>query len=111
MKQTIGQTDAAQLTELLGRRGAASVSLLLALDEGALRFGELRERMAHISQKTLVADLRALEHTGAVNRIVFAEIPPRVEYSLTPAGEELLPSLRTVWEWCAQHGSTKEEEN
>ena len=108
----IGQTaTAVQLTELLGNRGATAVSLLLALDEGALRFGELRERMDHISQKTLVADLRALEHTGAVNRIVFAEIPPRVEYSLTAAGEELLPSLRTVQEWCAQHVCAEEEEN
>ena len=112
MKRMIGQTaTAAQLTELLGNRGATAVSLLLALDAGALRFGELRERMDHISQKTLVADLRALEHTGAVNRIVFAEIPPRVEYSLTAAGEELLPPLRTVQEWCAQHVRAEEEED
>ena len=112
MKRIIGQTAAAaQMAELLGSRGAAAVSLLLALDEGALRFGELRERMDHISQKTLVADLRALEHTGAVSRIVFAEIPPRVEYSLTAAGEELLPSLRAVQEWCAQHMCAGEEEN
>ena len=50
----------------------------------------------------LVAELRALEQLGAVERIVFAEIPPRVEYSLTAAGEELVPLLHAVETWCAR---------
>ena len=58
--------------------------------------------MGRMSQKTLVAELRALEQIGAVERIVFAEIPPRVEYSLTAAGEELIPLLRAVDTWCAK---------
>ena len=85
-----------QLDALLGHRGAATVSLLFALSDGAKRFGVLRSQMGRMSQKTLVAELRALEQLGAVERIVFAEIPPRVEYSLTAAGEELVPLLRAV---------------
>ena len=91
-----------QLDALLGHRGAATVSLLLALSDGAKRFGVLRSQMGRMSQKTLVAELRALEQLGAVERIVFAEIPPRVEYSLTAAGEELVPLLRAVETWCAR---------
>ena len=79
-----------QLDALLGHRGAATVSLLFALSDGAKRFGVLRSQMGRMSQKTLVAELRALEQLGAVERIVFAEIPPRVEYSLTAAGVELV---------------------
>ena len=91
-----------QLDALLGHRGAATVSLLFALSDGAKRFGVLRSQMGRMSQKTLVAELRALEQLGAVERIVFAEIPPRVEYSLTAAGEELVPLLRAVETWCAR---------
>lgn len=90
-----------RLDALLGHRGAATVSLLFALSDGAKRFGVLRSQMGRMSQKTLVAELRALEQLGAVERIVFAEIPPRVEYSLTTAGEELVPLLRAV-ETCAR---------
>ena len=85
-----------RLDALLGHRGAATVSLLFALSDGAKRFGVLRSQMGRMSQKTLVAEL------GAVERIVFAEIPPRVEYSLTAAGEELVPLLRAVETWCAR---------
>ena len=91
-----------RLDALLGHRGAATVSLLFALSDGAKRFGVLRSQMGRMSQKTLVAELRALEQLGAVERIVFAEIPPRVEYSLTAAGEELVPLLRAVETWCAR---------
>ena len=84
-----------QLDALLGHRGAATVSLLFALSDGAKRFGVLRSQMGRMSQKTL-------EQLGAVERIVFAEIPPRVEYSLTAAGEELVPLLRAVETWCAR---------
>ena len=86
-----------RLDALLGHHGAATVSLLFALSDGAKRFGVLRSQ-----KKTLVAELRALEQLGAVERIVFAEIPPRVEYSLTAAGEELVPLLRAVETWCAR---------
>ena len=61
-----------QLDALLGHRGAATVSLLFALSDGAKRFGVLRSQMGRMSQKTLVAELRALEQLGAVERIVRA---------------------------------------
>ena len=98
-----------RLAELLGSRGAAAIELLLLLSAGAMRFGELRERMKSLSQKTLVADLRALERAGVVNRMVFAEIPPRVEYSLSDAGEKLMPTLRSLQKWCSEYLADQEE--
>ena len=88
-----------RLDALLGHRGAATASLLFALSDGAKRFGVLRSQMGRMSQKTLVAELRALEQLGAVERIVFAEIPPRVEYSLTETGKSLQPVLDSMTDW------------
>ena len=96
-------TAAERLAGLLGHRGAAMAAVLFALEGGAVRFGVLRTQVGRMSQKTLVAELRALEQAGAVERIAFAEIPPRVEYSLTAAGEELLPILRSLETWCGRH--------
>ena len=89
--------------ERLGHRGAATVSLLFALSDGAKRFGVLRSQMGRMSQKTLVAELRALEQLGAVERIVFAEIPPRVEYRLTPLGTSLMAVLDGLCVWGTEH--------
>lgn len=97
-----------RLEELLGHRGAATAELLLILSGGAMRFGALRAQTRAVSQKTLVAELRSLERAGAVERVVFAEIPPRVEYSLTEAGRELLPLLQELKDWCERR--TGEEE-
>ena len=71
MEQNIVLVRAAdeRLDALLGHRGAATVSLLFALSDGAKRFGVLRSQMGRMSQKTLVAELRALEQLGAVERI------------------------------------------
>ena len=62
------------------------------LDYGTMRFGELRRSVGNVSQKVLTSQLRQMEAAGLVRREVFAEVPPRVEYSLTPLGE----SLRTI---------------
>jgi DNA-binding HxlR family transcriptional regulator len=68
---------------------------------GVRRFGELQESLAGISPKTLTDRLRALEDHGLVTRTVYAEIPPRVEYALTPAGEKLRPVLDALAVWGA----------
>ena len=66
---------------------------------GTMRFKELQRSIGKISQKVLTSNLRAMEESGIVHREVFAEVPPRVEYSLTELGETLQPVLDAMWAW------------
>ena len=66
---------------------------------GTKRFGELRKSVGDVSQKVLAAQLRDMEKSGLVHREVYAEVPPRVEYSLTPLGRSLKPILDSMWAW------------
>lgn len=68
---------------------------------GPLRFGQLRKMTGDPSQRSLTMQLRQLEEDGIINREVFAEVPPRVEYSLTEFGKTLGPVLRAMNEWGA----------
>ena len=61
--------------------------------------GELRKSVGDVSQKVLAAQLRDMEKSGLVHREVYAEVPPRVEYSLTPLGRSLKPILDSMWAW------------
>ena len=74
-----------------------------AMDElyerGALRFSRLREHLPGISQKMLTQTLRQLERDGMVLRRVYAEVPPRVDYALTPVGIALAEALCGLWQW------------
>lgn len=69
------------------------------LSEGTKRFSELRRGIGGISQKMLTQTLRSLERDGLVERRVYAEVPPRVEYSLTPLGLTLTEPLQAVVVW------------
>jgi DNA-binding HxlR family transcriptional regulator len=64
-----------------------------------MRFSRVMERVEGISQKSLTKTLRQLERGGLVTRVVFPEVPPRVEYQITKLGEELLVQLHPVWLW------------
>jgi DNA-binding HxlR family transcriptional regulator len=64
-----------------------------------MRFSRVMERVEGISQKSLTKTLRQLERGGLVTRVVFAEVPPRVEYQITKLGEDLLAQLHPVWLW------------
>lgn len=66
---------------------------------GTMRFKELQRSVGKISQKVLTSNLRTMEQTGIVHREVFAEVPPRVEYSLTELGQTLQPILDAMWAW------------
>lgn len=75
------------------------VLILRDLMPGTKRFGELKKSVGNVSQKVLTAQLRAMEKSGLVNRKVYAEVPPRVEYSLTELGKSLEPILDSLWSW------------
>ena len=76
-----------------------------ASDSGVLRFNELRHRMTDCSQKMLSQTLKNLEQHHLVNREVYPEVPPRVEYSLTDVGKSLMPVLMVLIEWGKEHFS------
>ena len=75
------------------------VLILRDLMPGTKRFGELKKSVGNVSQKVLTAQLRAMEASGLVNRKVYAEVPPRVEYSLTELGKSLKPILDSMYAW------------
>ena len=75
----------------------------LRLSRGLGRFGDLRKSIPQITKKVLVEQLRQLERDGIVRREVYAEVPSRVEYSLTEYGTTLEPVIETIVEWGAKH--------
>ena len=82
------------------------VLILRDLLPGTKRFGELKKSIGSVSQKVLTAQLRAMEESGLVNRKVYAEVPPRVEYSLTELGKSLKPILDSMWAWGEEYKSS-----
>ncbi len=86
-----------------------AVLILRDLLPGKKRFGELRRSIGHVSQKVLTAQLREMETNGLVVRTVYAEVPPRVEYSLTPLGYSLKPILDAMWSWGEQYQAQQAE--
>lgn len=75
------------------------VLILRDLMPGTKRFGELKNSIGSVSQKVLTAQLRDMERNGLVHRDVYAEVPPRVEYSLTYLGKSLKPILDSMMIW------------
>ncbi|WP_413497784.1 winged helix-turn-helix transcriptional regulator [Buttiauxella gaviniae] len=73
--------------------------IIFHLMSGTKRFGELRRLAGNVSQRSLTLQLRELESHGIINRAVFAEVPPRVEYSLTQYGKTLEPVLYAMKNW------------
>lgn len=75
------------------------VLILRDLIPGTKRFGELKKSIGSVSQKVLTAQLRDMEEKGLIHRQVYAEVPPRVEYSLTELGKSLKPILDAMVTW------------
>ena len=75
------------------------ILILRDLLTGTKRFGELKKSIGHVSQKVLTAQLRDMEANGLVHRKVCAEVPPRVEYSLTELGQSLKPITDAMGAW------------
>ena len=75
------------------------VLILRDLLPGTKRFGELKKSIGHVTQKVLTANLREMEEKGLLTRKVYAEVPPRVEYTLTELGYSLKPILDAMEHW------------
>lgn len=107
------------LDTLLGKWKPIILQHLLA--DGTLRFNELRKRMPNITQRMLTLHLRELEEQDLINRVVYPQVPPKVEYSLTEYGKTIEPLMEALHQWGENHLQhienvkkstlTKEEEN
>lgn len=75
------------------------VLIIRDLIDDKRRFGELKKSVSGISQRSLTLNLRAMEDSGLINRKIYAEVPPKVEYSLTDIGKSLLPVLKSLEQW------------
>lgn len=107
-KVTIGENKVISNKKILDCPVATTINLIgnkwklliiRDLMSGTKRFGELRKNLTGISQRVLTANLRDLENDGLLTRQVFAEVPPRVEYSLNKTGLSLQPIIRSMADW------------
>jgi DNA-binding HxlR family transcriptional regulator len=85
--------------------GRWKVLIIRELMSGVKRFGELQKALPGVTQKVLTQQLREMEEDVIIHREVYAQIPPKVEYSLTPLGESLQPILYAMHEWGVKHFS------
>ena len=97
MKQILPECPVEATLSLIGDKW--KVLILRDLLPGKKRFGELKKSIGTVSQKVLTAQLRDMEKKGLVKRKVYAEVPPRVEYSLTEIGMSLKPVIESLREW------------
>ncbi|NJK60179.1 MAG: helix-turn-helix transcriptional regulator [Oscillatoriales cyanobacterium SM2_1_8] len=91
--------------DLIG--GRWKVLILHELFAGTRRFGQLHRALSGITQKMLTQQLRELERDGLVHRQIYAQVPPKVEYSLTPLGQTLQPVLDALHAWGRTYAQTR----
>ena len=96
-KEELPACPVATTVQLIGSKW--KLLILRNLIQRLWRFNELRRDLEGISQKVLSDSLRALEEDGIVTRTVYAEVPPRVEYALSPLGESMRPILDAMEQW------------
>lgn len=88
--------------------GRWKIVILWYLFQGVKRFSELRRTLTGVTQKVLTQQLREMERDGIIARKVFAQVPPRVEYSVTALGLSLKPVVEAMHRWGAAHGASAE---
>jgi len=103
--QTLREDDDGVRREVLTHAGSRwSLGILHALGVyGTMRHADIKRQLTGITQRMLTKTLRSLERDGLVNRHEYQEIPPRVEYDLTPLGGELLIRMSPVWTWVVEN--------
>ncbi|PYF75124.1 winged helix-turn-helix transcriptional regulator [Pedobacter nutrimenti] len=105
-KQTLAdECSEAYAANIIGGQWALVICSWLLT--GKLRFGELKKKLPNITERMLTLQLRKLEENKIVVRTVFAEVPPRVEYELTPIGYELRPIIKQLEKWGQKHKDLK----
>ena len=102
-KEELPECPVATTVQLIGNKW--KLLIIRNLLAGNQRFTDFIKTIPGISKKVLTDNLRALEDDGLIDREVFAEVPPRVEYSLTPLGETLRPILDAMFDWGANYKS------
>jgi DNA-binding HxlR family transcriptional regulator len=96
--------DCQAVAETLDRIGDKWTVLVVgALEQGPLRYNEIRRSIEGISQRMLTLTLKGLERDGLVNRTMYPTIPPRVDYELTVLGRKLMVPLRSLYDWAVKH--------
>ena len=93
--------------DVLSRLGDKwSMLVLITLNaNGTMRFSDIHKTIEDISQRMLTVTLRTLESDGLVERKIYAEVPPRVEYNLTDTGRSLIPHVEALVDWALEHMS------
>ena len=84
-------------TEVIGGKWKGKIMFILFT--GTKRFGELRKLLPDTTQRMLTMQLRELEEDGLIERKVYAQVPPKVEYSITSQGQSLKPIIESMWHW------------
>ncbi|WP_143306050.1 winged helix-turn-helix transcriptional regulator [Chitinophaga vietnamensis] len=104
-----GDCDMAYTLSLIGSRWKPTI--LWRLIEGKMRYHELRKSITGISERVLVLQLRELENAQLIHRIVYPEVPPRVEYELTELGRSMQPLLEHLSDWGLYHRESVAAQN
>ena len=89
-------------------RGKWKAVILCHLNDGPKRFLELQRITGDISQKVLNEKLQELQHHGLIRKIVYPQVPPKVEYLLTEIGKDLFPALEMIQNWSIKHFPNKD---
>lgn len=103
-KKTVGCAVETAI-EIIG--GRWKVLILQELFGGTKRFSELHRALASVSHRTLTQQLRELEAHGIIRRKIHRQVPPKVEYSLTPLGETLQPVISVMHDWAERYTRTR----
>ncbi len=85
--------------------GKWTMVIIYFLSRQTLRFSELKRKLPHVTEANLTKELRVLEQYGLVHREVYREVPPRVEYSLTPIGIKFIPVLEALEQWAIEYNA------
>ncbi len=103
--ETLTEAEDALTREMVSRisdKWSLWTMSVIAAQGGPMRFSRILDQVESISQKSLTKTLRGLERDGLITRKVFAEVPPRVEYTITSLGVEMLDNVAPLWLWTAK---------